>query len=294
MTDGDDQHDEHADDQADEPATADPEQVEEEQQEGRSLISGVASTIAGGASAIAGGASSLAGGAGSVISGGASAIAGGASSIAGGAGSVISGARRLIDERPGARVRRVARGGHEPLANLWDLHPEARRASIRELGLIGVPVDDIRGTAVEGAPQRGGDFLPLRDRRSDDWRARWQRILGAIERLETLPPVELIKFHDGYWVVDGHNRVAAALYNGQVELDAVVEELRLPGMRAEPAPRIAPVLEGSLDLRAAGSGRLTRTAQRPTDLEAASRDRHTHDEPHADPAPAADVTDGEA
>ena len=96
--------------------------------------------------------------------------------------------------------------------------------------LVAVPVDQIKGTAVEGPGQRGGDFLPLKDRRSDDWRSRWQRILGANERLEVLPPVELIKFGDDYWVVDGHNRVAAALYNGQMELDAVVEELRLPGM----------------------------------------------------------------
>src|SRR5687767_16035343 len=114
--------------------------------------------------------------------------------------------------------------GHEPLANLWDVHREARRAAIRELGLQNVPVDSIAGTAVEGAPQRGGDFLPLKDRRSDDWRGRWQRILLALDRLETLPPIELIKFGDEYWVVDGHNRVAAALYNGQVETDAVVEE----------------------------------------------------------------------
>ena len=93
-----------------------------------------------------------------------------------------------------------------------------------------MPVDQILGTAVEGPPQRGGDFLPLKRRRSADWRGRWQRILSALERLEALPPVELIKFGDDYWVVDGHNRVAAALYIGQVELDAVVEELRLPGM----------------------------------------------------------------
>lgn len=202
-----------------------------------------------------------------------------ASSIAGGAGSVISGAMRLIGERPGARVRRVRQMGHGPLANLWELHPEARRAAIRELGLLSVPVDQIRGTAVEGQPQRGGDFLPLKDRRSDDWRGRWQRIRRAIDRLESLPPIELIKLGDGYWVVDGHNRVAAALYNGQVEIDAVVEELRLPGMPVEPAARIASVLEGSLDLRAAGSGRLTRTVQRPTDLETASRQRHSHTPP---------------
>jgi hypothetical protein len=130
--------------------------------------------------------------------------------------------------------------GHEPLANLWELHPEAKRAAIRELGIRSVSVGDIDGTAVEGPGQRGGDFLPLSDRRSEDWRARWQRILRANERLEALPPVELIKFGDGYWVVDGHNRVAAALYTGQ---DALLED--------------------SLALRNAGAGRQRRTIERP-------------------------------
>ncbi len=177
--------------------------------------------------------------------------------------SLAQGARRLIGERPAARVRAVRRMAREPLPNLWEVHPEARRASIRELGLQSVPVEKIAGTAVEGTAQRGGDFLPLRDRRSDDWRSRWQRILRGIEGMATLPPVELIKFGDDYWVVDGHNRVAAALYSGQVELDAIVQELRLPGMPFEPPTLIAPALEGSLDLRNAGAGRFSRTASRP-------------------------------
>jgi hypothetical protein len=203
-----------------------------------------------------------------------------AATIAGVAGPMMAAARRAIDERPGARVRRVRRMGRQPLLNLWDEHPESSRASIRELGLRSVPVDEIKGTAVAGPAQRGGDFLPLRDRRGDDWRARWRRILQAIEKLEPLPPVELIKFGDDYWVVDGHNRVAAALYVGQGEIDAVVQELRLPGMPVEPKPPIASVLEGSLDLRAAGAGRLTRTADRPIDLESARP--HVHEE-HPDP-----------
>jgi hypothetical protein len=179
--------------------------------------------------------------------------------------SLASGARRIIGERAGARVRRVRRMGHEPLANLWEMHPEAHRAAIRELGLQGVALDQIAGTAVEGAPQRGGDFLPLKDRRSEDWRGRWQRLLKAIDNLVTLPPIELIKFGNEYWVVDGHNRVAAALYTDQGEIDAIVQELRLPGMPSEPAVPIAGVLEGSMDLRDAGAGRYTRTVSRPID-----------------------------
>jgi hypothetical protein len=194
---------------------------------------------------------------------------------------VVAAARRVIDERPGARIRRVRRLAHQPLPNLWEEHPEAHRASIRELGLRLVPVSEVRGTAVAGPAQRGGDFLPLRDRRGDDWRVRWRRILEANERLEPLPPIELIKFGDDYWVVDGHNRVAAGLYIGQVELDAVVQELRLPGMAAEPKSPIASVLVGSLDLRAAGAGRLSRTVDRPLDLE--SIRPHEHHEPKDEP-----------
>ena len=204
-----------------------------------------------------------------------------AASIAGVAGPVLSGARRLIDERPGARVRRVRRMGHEPLANMWDIHPEARRASIRELGLSSIPVEAIRGTAVEGAPQRGGDFLPLPDRRSDDWRGRWQRILRAVDSLTTLPPIELIKFGDEYWVVDGHNRVAAALYSGQTDIDALVQEFRLPGLSATPPSMIGPLLEGSLDIRNAGAGLYSRAATKPADRlpmqRAADHDAHPHE-----------------
>ena len=149
---------------------------------------------------------------------------------------------------------------HQPLTNMWDVHPEARRASIRELGLQSVPVEDIAGTAVEGPPQRGGDFLPLPDRRSADWRSRWQSILRGVDSLSALPPVELIQFGDKYWVVDGHNRVAAALYGGQTDVDAIVQQFRLSGMPATPPALIAPMLEGSLDVRSAGAGRFTRTA----------------------------------
>jgi hypothetical protein len=192
-------------------------------------------------------------------------LGGVAASIAGAAAPVIGAARRALGERSGARVRRVRAMGHRPLANLWELHPEAHRAAIRELGLEIIPVTAIRGTAVEGQPQRGGDFLPLRERRSQDWRARWQRILRAVDDLVVLPPIELFKFSDEYWVADGHNRVAAALYVGQVELDAVVRELRMPGVRGQAPACIAPVLEGSLDLRDAGAGRFNRTGVRPTD-----------------------------
>ena len=164
--------------------------------------------------------------------------------------------------------------GKQPLANLWELHPEARSSTFRELAPRVVPVDLIAGTAVEGPVQRGGDFLPVRERRGADWRGRWQRILNALDELVALPPVDLVKFGDRYWVVDGHNRVAAALYNGQDDIDANVVEARMPGVPSDhDHSAIAPYLAAdSLELREAGRGR--------------GRPAHTHD--HVEPETAPD------
>ena len=195
-----------------------------------------------------------------------SAVADAAAPVISAMGSLAAGARRIIDERPGARVRRVRRMAREPLVNLWELHPEAYRATPRDYGFHAIPVEQIAGTAVEGPTQRAGDFLPLRERRGEDWQARWQRIRTAIDNLTNLPPIDVVKFDDTYWVVDGHNRVAAALYNGQPEIDAVVRELRRPGETSTgPTPLIAGVVEESIDLRNAGRGRRTRTFDNPTE-----------------------------
>jgi len=158
-------------------------------------------------------------------------------------------------ERPGARVRRLRRHAREPLRQLYEGHPEARRANPRERGTRSIPTDEICGSAVGGADQRGADFLPLKPFRSANWAARWQRIRAAVDRLVVLPPIDVYRYGDGYWVLDGHNRVAAALYAGQVEIDANVTELVPPdGIAAEPSAPIASSIIGSLSVRAAGEG----------------------------------------
>ena len=161
-----------------------------------------------------------------------------------------------------ARQRRLRRLNRVPLPNLFDLHAEARVASRRELGLLTIPVSKIRGTAVEGAAQRGSDFLPLPALKSLNWQNRWQRIRDAMDRLEILPPIDVLQTSDDYWVTDGHNRVAAALYGGQDDIDASVTHVHLPnsddaGIRTG---ALTNVLEDSRQLRAAGAGRLSRGA----------------------------------
>ena len=168
---------------------------------------------------------------------------------------VIEGARDTWQERPGARVRRVRRLGSQLLPYLMDVHPEARNARPVQVGLRSIDVDDIAGTAVGGGAQRGGDFLPLKQFRGSNWTGRWQRLRRATDRLETLPPIDVLKFGGAYWVVDGHNRVGLAKYMGQVEIDANITELVAPGARrSEPIVSLAPMATDSRSLRAAASG----------------------------------------
>ena len=167
----------------------------------------------------------------------------------------IEGARESWQERPGARVRRVRRLGSEPLSYLMDVHPEARNARPVQVGLRSIDVDEIAGTAVGGGAQRGGDFLPLKQFRGTNWAGRWQRLRRAADRLEALPPIDVLKFGDRFWVVDGHNRVGLAKYSGQVEVDANITELVPPGARrSEPIVSLASIAADSRSLRAAGRG----------------------------------------
>ena len=176
------------------------------------------------------------------------------------ADAVVDATKRRLDERPGARIRAVRRRAQHPLPMLYEEHPEARNATPRELGLQTIDVADIAGTAVGGARQRGGDFLPLKPFRSDNWRARWQRLRSAADRLTVLHSIDVLRFDGKYWVLDGHNRVASALYDGQLSIDADVTELRLPGDPSGGTPAsLAAKVEDHRDLRAA----LSRTSVRP-------------------------------
>ncbi|HEY3064133.1 MAG TPA: universal stress protein [Chloroflexota bacterium] len=86
-----------------------------------------------------------------------------------------------------------------------------------------VDVTHIVGS-VGRARELEADFRPPRSarRRSDE--DRLQRVYNALESGKGLPPVDLYKLGSGYYVLDGHHRVAAALLIGQAEIDAVVVE----------------------------------------------------------------------
>jgi hypothetical protein len=91
------------------------------------------------------------------------------------------------------------------------------------LGLRQVPMDQIIGSA---GRYRDFDraFLPVQDRT----RARWESIDKAHYADVVLPPVELYKIGEVYFVKDGNHRVSVARERGQVDIDAYVIEIDIP------------------------------------------------------------------
>lgn len=183
---------------------------------------------------------------------------------------VIGRARDALRRRSSdaGRQRRTERA---PLPSLFDRHPAAGSAPRRRVGLRSVPLDRIVGT-MRHPTQNTADFLPLPRLRGQNWRGRWQRITGAMDRLAMLPPVELVQVGDDYYVVDGHNRVAAALRAGGVEVDADVTQLLVPGTtRPGQATLDASSLIGTDEVRQAGRGRQSRTVEQRGAIDEVSR-----------------------
>lgn len=158
----------------------------------------------------------------------------------------------------GDRLRRAG----DVLPSLLDRYSGAIAAPRRPIGLRSVPLDRIVGT-MRHPSQNTADFLPLPRLRGANWRGRWQRITRAMDRLETLPPVDLVQVGDEYYVVDGHNRVAAARRAGGLEVDADVTQLLIPGVTQPGQARFdASSLIGTDEIRQAARGRQARAVQR--------------------------------
>jgi nucleotide-binding universal stress UspA family protein len=105
-------------------------------------------------------------------------------------------------------------------------HEDAERAGMltrRELGVRTIEVSRIVGS-VDRCHELGLDFRPpLRRRRKHD-EDRFRRVKEALESGASMPAIEVYKLGFGYYVLDGHHRVAVALEAGQVEIDAHVLE----------------------------------------------------------------------
>lgn len=90
---------------------------------------------------------------------------------------------------------------------------------VRDLGIQTVSIDSIVGS--EGRYRSfTKHFLPL----EEDLRDRWKKVAQAHYFRQDLPPVELYKVWDAYFVKDGHHRVSVARAKGVRNIEARVYE----------------------------------------------------------------------
>jgi uncharacterized ParB-like nuclease family protein len=90
-----------------------------------------------------------------------------------------------------------------------------------ERGLQEIPVDKIVGT-VSDNKNFDDAFRP----RKSVTPQRWMNIYMGVMRGDVLPPIDVYKLGDDYYVVDGHHRVSVAKVLGQITIDANVIEFR--------------------------------------------------------------------
>jgi|DewCreStandDraft_1066081.scaffolds.fasta_scaffold01677_15 hypothetical protein len=84
-----------------------------------------------------------------------------------------------------------------------------------------IPIDQIVGS-VGRYRDFTREFLPRRGAN----RERWKQLDVAINRLQDIPPIEVYKIGDVYFVKDGNHRVSVARANGFTHIEAIVTEIR--------------------------------------------------------------------
>ncbi|MFY9670496.1 MAG: chromosome partitioning protein ParB [Trebonia sp.] len=94
------------------------------------------------------------------------------------------------------------------------------RRGERRLGLQTIRLDSIVGT-VDSTRDFDRKFRPTSGR----VRERWERLALAQRRGEPIPPIDVYRVGDLYFVEDGHHRVSIALASGAKTIEAYVTEV---------------------------------------------------------------------
>jgi hypothetical protein len=102
---------------------------------------------------------------------------------------------------------------------------EAVRACLNVHGQVALGQQIVLVDHIIGSEGRYSDFDRRFLPRTEAVETRWRSIERAMDRLIDLPPVDLWKISDVYFVRDGNHRVSVARWMGQRHIDALVTEL---------------------------------------------------------------------
>jgi hypothetical protein len=138
---------------------------------------------------------------------------------------------RALEDFDSARARAFRRSLRSILTGrahtLKSIEPMLRAAGLEGRSAGGtqeIPVDRIVGSASSDAKTSDFDpgFLPVNRR----MRERWTRIYEAMVEGDELPPIDVYKVDDSYYVIDGHHRVSVARSLGRPAINARVINVR--------------------------------------------------------------------
>jgi hypothetical protein len=117
-------------------------------------------------------------------------------------------------------VRSVLTGRARTLLSLDDVIRAAGREGQVDRGIRWIPLAQVRGS--EGRSNEfDAAFLPVNRR----LRERWARLDTLMQQGMEMPPIEVYKLDDLYFVKDGHHRVSVARHLGQETIRANVIEV---------------------------------------------------------------------
>ena len=102
-----------------------------------------------------------------------------------------------------------------------DVRQKLRAYGSSERGLQDIPLDAIVGS-VGRYNDFTRDFLPRLDVNKD----RWARVMAASNKMAGLPPIDVYKIGDVYFVQDGNHRVSVARQLGSRTIQAYVTEVQ--------------------------------------------------------------------
>jgi hypothetical protein len=138
---------------------------------------------------------------------------------------------RALEDFDAARFRAFRRSVRSILTGrarrLRSIQPVLKAAGLEGRAFGGeqeIPLDHVVGSAAP--PSKTGDFdpgfLPINRRLRD----RWTRIYQAMVEGDELPPIDVYRVDDHYYVIDGHHRVSVARNLGRDTIHARVVEIR--------------------------------------------------------------------
>ena len=108
------------------------------------------------------------------------------------------------------------------LSVLNDLLKNVQVENSTYAGLQSIPISQIRGTENKDS-EFDRAFNPLQERNRVKWQDLARKKMHGID----LPPVELIKVGDTYYVRDGHHRISVSRSLGQTYVDAEITVLKI-------------------------------------------------------------------